>query len=107
MSLPSLFSGPPPNRGTFIGQHAVPFSPQQWLNRLPEPWMFDNLADCEAKDGGRWPQVDRQTILDAAPQVTTPGDAVQFYVMTCAWGVGVNQRFVTRRVRVLTDNEAA
>jgi len=69
--------------------------------------MFDNLADSEVADGGKWPEVDRQAILDVAPRVATPRDAVRFYVMACTWGVGVNQRFVTRRVRIAIGNEAA
>lgn len=54
VSLPSLFSGPPSDRTTFIEQHAVPFSPAQWLKRLPEPWMFDLLAGYQAADGAKW-----------------------------------------------------
>lgn len=105
MSLPSLFSGQPPDREAFISRHAVEFSPQQWLNRLPETWMFDFLAGYEAPDGRKWPRISRQTIIDTAPQINTPREAVQFYVLACAWDVGVNQRFVTRRTWVLTRNE--
>lgn len=105
MPLPSLFSGPPPDRSTFVEPHAIPFSPQQWLNRLPEPWMIGALADVQPTGGNRWPEVDRQTLIAAGSRVTTREEAVRFYVMACAWGVGVNQRFVTRRVRVLTDND--
>lgn len=106
MSLPSLFSGPPPDRETFVQQHSIPFSPEHWLNRLPEPWMYDLLGEY-ASHGQTWPRISRQTIIDTAPQINTAREAVQFYVMASAWGVGVNQRFVTRRVWVLTRNENA
>lgn len=104
MSLPSWFSGPPPDRASFIGEHSVSFNPEHWLNRLPDAGMYDLLGDY-ASTGGKWPRISRQTIIDTAPQINTPREAIQFYVMASAWGVGVNQRFVTRRTWVLTRNE--
>lgn len=69
--------------------------------------MFDNLADYEAADGAKWPEIDRQTLIDMAPQVTTPQEAIRFYVAVCAWGVGTKGQLVTRRVWVLANNKDA
>lgn len=107
MSLPALFCGPPPDRATFISRHAVEFSPKQWLDRLPEPCMFDLLADIPVLEGNRWPRITRKYLFDLADKIGSPKEAVQFYVAVCAWGAGTKALLVGRRVRVLRDNRDA
>lgn len=106
MTLPWLFSGPPPDRAKFVEQQSVAFSPEHWLDRLPERWMFDPMADLAFRQGQpRWPEVTRRDIFDLARGVTTPEQAIQFYVAACVWGAGKKARLVGRRVRVLRENK--
>jgi hypothetical protein len=107
VTLPALFSGPPPNRSTFIGGHWVEFSPEHWLDRLPERWMFDRLADIPVLEGNRWPRITRRYLFDLADKIGSPEEAVQFYVAVCAWGAGKKARLVGRRVRVLRESQDA
>ncbi len=103
--LPPLFSGSPPSRDAFISRHWVEFSPQQWLDRLPQRWMYDRLADLHPPEGERWPRITRWYLFDLADKIGTPEEAIRFYVAVCAWGAGLRGRLVSRRVRVLRENQ--
>lgn len=105
MTLPPLFSGEVPERDIWIGNHRVPFSPRHWLDRLPERWMFAELAYLEPADTARWPMITRRFLFDLASEVDTPEMAVRFYVSVCAWGAGTKAMLVGRRVRVLRENK--
>jgi len=104
-SLPPLFSGDLPDRDMWIDNHQVEFSPQQWLQRLPEQWMFEDLAYLEPGDLMPWPTISREFLFRLAARLETPEDALRFYVAVCAWGAGPRAMLVSRRVRVLTGNK--
>jgi hypothetical protein len=105
MDLPSLFSEPPPDRHAVL-QEPVSFDPDHWLDRLPERWMFDPLADLAYRQDWQNPKITRQDVFDLTRAVSTPREAIQCYVAICAWGAGPRARLVGRRVRVLRENKA-
>lgn len=105
MTLPWLFTCPPPDREAFIQQQPVSFNADHWLDRLPERWMFDRLADLAFRQNWQDPQITRRDVFDLTRAVTTPQEAIQCYVAICAWGAGPRARLVGRRVRVLRENK--
>ena len=102
--LPWLFSGPPPDRHAVL-QEPVSFNPDHWLDRLPERWMFDRLADLAYRQDWQNTKITRQDVFDLTRTMTTPREAIQGYVAICAWGAGPRARLVGRRVRVLRENK--
>lgn len=81
------------------------FNADHWLDRLPERWMFDRMADLAFRQDWQDPQITRQDVFDLTKSVTTPREAIQCYVAICAWGAGPRARLVGRRVRVLRENK--
>lgn len=62
------------------------------------------LTDGQVDDHGRQ-YLTRQGLFQLGAKVTTPQEAVNFYVAVCSWGVGNKARDVYRRLGALTQPE--
>ncbi|WP_435058298.1 hypothetical protein [Streptomyces sp. bgisy060] len=102
--LDELFRVPPPDRDSYVLGQAIPFNPDQWVNRLPNgEWWPKSLADLPR--AGRWPTVDRRTVFQTAELADTSEGRRDLLVAALVWGTGTMAREVARRARIFHEND--
>ncbi|MFI1422353.1 hypothetical protein ACH4VX_31185 [Streptomyces sp. NPDC020731] len=94
-----------PPRDDVLGQ-AIPFDRERWLPRVPDTtWWPAELDACPRV--GRWPRVNRRTVLGMAGGVGTVEGRRHLLVAALVWGTGTKAWSVDRRGRVFANTSAA
>ncbi|MEV8309935.1 hypothetical protein AB0P36_21920 [Streptomyces flavidovirens] len=93
-----------PDREDVRGQ-AIPFDRTRWLRLLPDPtWWPTELDECPTT--GRWPQVDRGTVLNVARRADTAPGRRHLLVASLVWGTGTKAQSVNRRGRIFQNSSS-
>jgi hypothetical protein len=84
---------------------SIPFDRERWLAHLPDAtWWPVRLDTCPRV--GRWPQVDRHTVLGMAEAAGTVEGRRHLLVAALVWGTGTKVRSVNRRGRIFEEPSA-
>jgi hypothetical protein len=88
-----------------VAGQAIPFDRQRWLAQLPDTtWWPTELDACPRV--GRWPRVDRRTVLGMAEGCGTVEGRRHLLVAALVWGTGTKARSVNRRGLVFEGSTA-
>ncbi|MFH9863028.1 hypothetical protein [Streptomyces sp. NPDC017202] len=93
-----------PPRDEVLGL-AIPFDRKRWLSHLPDAtWWPAELDGCPCV--GRWPRVDRRTVLGMADGVGTVEGRRHLLIAALVWGTGTKARSVNRRGHIFAHTSA-
>jgi len=102
--LPPTTTSPPLTVGSAtVLDQGFGFSPRHWTSRAPADFRLPAVL-AAAPVEGRWPRIDRRTLL-ALPEPQTPQDALDLFVAASAWGTGTKAQRVARCTKVLHEDE--
>lgn len=80
-----------------VRRQSFQFLPAAWNKRWPED--LPKPAILASGNSRVW--VSRQDVFERARSIETPKDAVDLYLLMCAWGTGTKARAVARSARPL------
>ncbi|WP_369248143.1 hypothetical protein [Streptomyces sp. R41] len=87
-----------PDHDTVLGQ-AIPFDRARWIPALPDAtWWPAELDSCPLV--GKWPRVDRRTVLSIAHKADTVEGRRHLLVAVLVWGTGTKARSVGRSAQI-------
>ncbi|MFH8386861.1 hypothetical protein ACH4E7_39105 [Kitasatospora sp. NPDC018058] len=93
-----------PDRDAVLGQ-AIPFDRARWIPLLPDSTWWPGALD-ECPKAGRWPWVDRRTVLGIAARADTAEGRRHLLVAALVWGTGTKAQSVIRRARIFEHTTA-
>ena len=100
-ALKATFPEGPPS-DAHVRAQAIEFWADHWLKRWPEELAVPDFLQPGAKF-----RVSRQDLFDHARQLSSPEEALAFYVRIAGWGTGTKVRNVARSAKVLQSPNVA